>query len=149
MSKFNSRELAGGIFITVTGAVFALYAMTHYAIGTITRMGPGMVPLALGVLLALFGICLMVGAAWKPVRRGEIRIFVPAVILISIVAFAALINPFGLLPAVFVSAVIATLAEVNVRPVVTLALALALCLTAWLIFVVALQLPLTLFKWPL
>lgn len=148
MVNLNGRELAGGLFLTGLGAAFALYALANYSIGTVTRMGPGMVPLSLGVVLAVFGIVVTAGARWKPSDAEEIRVFVPAVILASIVAFAVLIKPFGLMPAVFASAAIATLAEGGVRPRLVLALGLTLCVMAWLIFAVALQLPLSLFAWP-
>ncbi len=149
MNTINLRELTGGLLTAGLGAAFAIYAVAHYSVGTVTRMGPGMAPVVLGALLTLFGIVIAIGARWSPRRAGQIRVYVPAVILGCVVAFAALINPFGLMPAIFVSVVIATFAEGTVRPLVSIVLGLVLCLTAWAIFVVALQLPLTLFKWPL
>lgn len=148
MSNLNIRELAGGLSLTALGAVAAVYAASNYSIGSVTRMGPGMVPMVLGVILGAFGLVLMLQAFWVAPARGHIRVFIPAVILASIVAFAALITPFGLMPAVFALVVISSYAEQTVRPLTTLILAVSLCFTAWLIFVVALQLPLTLFNWP-
>lgn len=148
MSRMNLREFVGGLSLMLLGAAFAVHAGTNYAIGTVTRMGPGMVPVILGTLLALFGVVLVVGAFFRAPKGGEIRIFVPIVILGAILAFALLIRPFGLFPAVFACTVIATFAEMTFRPIASLLLATVLSVAAWLIFVVALQLPIALVNWP-
>ncbi|MFC7705456.1 tripartite tricarboxylate transporter TctB family protein [Plastorhodobacter daqingensis] len=148
MTSMDHREFAGGLFLTLLGAGFAAHAGSNYPIGTITRMGPGMVPTVLGVLLSLFGIIILVGAFFRTPSRAEIRVFVPLVILSAILAFALLIRPLGLMPAVFACTVIATVAELAFRPVFSLLLGVVLSLAAWLIFVVALQLPIALFNWP-
>lgn len=149
MSRADIRELAGGLFLTVTGAAFAGHAIANYSIGSVTRMGPGMVPAALGVLLAIFGLVVIATAfLGQNEDPSPIRITVPAIILASVLAFAILIAPFGLFPAVVACVVVATLAEGTFRPAFSLTLAACLCAFVWLVFVVALQLPVTLLAWP-
>ncbi|MFN7051298.1 MAG: tripartite tricarboxylate transporter TctB family protein [Gemmobacter sp.] len=148
MSRLDIRELAGGLFLTATGAGFAGHAIANYSIGTVTRMGPGMVPAGLGVLLVIFGLVVIATAFLQESKGGSIRIAIPAVILLSVLAFALLITPFGLIPAVVACVIVATLAEEKFDPAFSLKLAAVLCLIAWLVFVVALQLPVTLFAWP-
>ena len=148
MSRLDIRELAGGLFLALTGSVFALYAILNYSIGTVTRMGPGMMPMALGVLLAVFGLIVIVSAFLKEPETGEIRVAVPMMILASVLVFALLISAFGLVPAVIGCVVVASSAEMKIQPVFSLALAAALSVLSWLIFVVALQLPVSLFDWP-
>lgn len=148
MSRMDIRELAGGLFLTVTGGVFSGYAILNYSIGTVTRMGPGMMPMALGILLAFFGLLVVVAAFLKEPETAEIRVAVPAMILASVLTFALLISSFGLIPAVVGCVVVASQAELKFQLVFGLALAAVLSLLSWLIFVVALQLPVSLFDWP-
>lgn len=148
MSGLDKRELMGGLFLLSIGVAFTAYASVNYSIGTVTRMGPGMVPVVLGGLLALFGAVIAVGALFQSAPESEIRILVPALVLGSVLAFAVLIKPFGLLPAVAVSAAVASFAELTVRPLFTFLLAVVLSAMAWLIFIVGLQLPIPLVGWP-
>ncbi|WP_246667084.1 tripartite tricarboxylate transporter TctB family protein [Agrobacterium sp. T29] len=145
----DTRELAGGIFLLALGVAFAAYAAMNYSTGTITRMGPGMIPVALGGLLAFFGVIIAIGAFFRMVEHAEIRWIVPLIVLGSVLVFAALIKPFGLVPAVAGSAIVATFAEFKFRPLFSLTLAVVLCVMAWLIFIVGLQLPIPLIDWSL
>ncbi|TKA96202.1 tripartite tricarboxylate transporter TctB family protein [Cereibacter changlensis] len=148
MSGIDYREMAGGAFVTLLGVGFASYAAIHYTVGTVTRMGPGMVPVALGVLLAVFGLVIIFGSFSSLPQRGEIRVFVPLVILGSVLAFALTIRPLGLLPAVLACTLVSTLAERKLSVVGRLVLAAVLGASAWLVFIVALQLPIALVNWP-
>lgn len=150
MSVIDYREMAGGTFVTLLGAGFAGYAATHYTVGTVTRMGPGMVPVALGVLLAVFGLIIIAGSFVARLQdRGEIRVYVPLVILGGVLAFALTIRPLGLLPAVLACTLVSTFAERKLSFVGRLVLAAVLGISAWLVFIVALQLPISLLNWPL
>ncbi|GGH45008.1 tripartite tricarboxylate transporter TctB family protein [Frigidibacter albus] len=148
MSTLDTRELAGGLFLIATGGLFSGYALAKYSIGTVTKMGPGMVPVALGALLVVFGIVVAVGALTKGRNTSEIRVAVPLIILGSVLVFGLLIAPFGLFPAIIGCVLVATLAEGKVRPRFSLVLAGVLCVLAWLVFVVALQLAVPLIDWP-
>lgn len=148
MSRVDIRDLVGGMCLTVTGGVFAGYAALHYSIGTVTRMGPGMVPLFLGLLLSLFGLVVVVSAFSRHTEEGEVRILVPGLILLSVLVFALLVNTLGLIPAIIGCVLVSCLAELEFRPLFSLMLAIVLSALAWLIFVATLQLPVSLFDWP-
>jgi hypothetical protein len=111
-------------------------------------MGPGMVPAWLGGALAVFGIIIAVqGLA----QRGEgvtIRTRVLLMLGVSIVCFALMIDRFGMVPAVFVSALIATFAEAPIRPLRSLILAGVLSVSTWAIFIAGLRLTIPSFDWP-
>lgn len=147
--NMDRRELAGGLFLLALGLAFATYAAINYSTGTVTRMGPGMIPVVLGGLLAFFGGIIAIGAFFKIADYAEIRWIVPLIVLGSVFVFAALIKPVGLIPAVAGSVIVATFAELKFRPVFSLTLAVVLCVMAWLIFIVGLQLPIPLFDWSL
>ena len=53
----NKKDFWAGIFFIAFGAGAAAVAQEN-ALGTLSRMGPGFFPTALGVILALLGCCL-------------------------------------------------------------------------------------------
>ena len=57
----NHRDLWAGVMFFVFGAGFALGSL-NYQIGSAARMGPGYFPLMLGIILALLGVAIFVGA---------------------------------------------------------------------------------------
>lgn len=149
LTVLDRRELTGGLLVAATGAAIAIYGAAHYAMGSVVSMGPGMIPVAMGVLLAIFGLIIALGARTAPrTRHSAVKIEAPGVILASVLAFALLISSFGLLPAVAGTVILATLAERPFRPMLSLKLAAGMTVIAWLIFVVAMRLSIPLIKWP-
>lgn len=141
-------DVFGGLLLLVVGAGFAWYSAENYDIGTLRRMGPGMFPMGIGCLLAVFGVLLGVPALFRAGETPEIRVWSPIFVLSGVAAFALVIRPFGLIPAILAVTIISSLAELRVRPVSLAALCLALCLIAWLTFRVGLGLPISMFRWP-
>jgi hypothetical protein len=144
MQKALKDVLAGLVFI-VFGLAFAAGATT-YPIGTPVRMGPGFVPLALGMILAGLGVLIVI-KGWIAGEGGEIgEIPWRAVILIvgSIVLFGITVRPLGLVPSLFASTLLAGLAPQRSGIVTPVLIAAALTLVSVLIFVVGLQLRLPL-----
>lgn len=148
MLSRDYRDIAGGFLLVAVGLIFSWYATAHYDLGTMRRMGPGMFPTALGVVLAGFGFMIAIPAAFRPGVMPEIRIWTPLYVLTGVAAFALMIRPMGLIPAVLGVVVISSLAELKVKPVSLTVLSTVLCLIAWLVFRVGLGLPVALFRWP-
>ena len=148
MLKRDYRDVIGGGFLVALGAAIAIYALSHYSTGTITRMGPGMVPAALGVLLALFGVVIAATAATREGNWPEYRVVTPLIVLASIGVFGLVITPFGMMPAVFVSTIVASLSELKSRPVTSVLLGAFMCALSYLIFSLGLGLTFPLFAWP-
>jgi hypothetical protein len=144
----NHRDIAAGVLLTLTGVAVALYAFSNYAMGTFTRMGPGMVPTWLGVVLAVFGVVIAVQGLFQPGEAVTVRGRVLLCLAASILCFAVMIERFGMVPTVFVSAIIATLAEAPVRPVRSLMLSVTLAALTWTIFILGLRLTMPTFDWP-
>ena len=69
--KIRSQvDFWSGIVFLVVGLAFAVGA-TEYRMGTSARPGPGYFPLGLGVLLALVGLVVLVGALGHEPDEGE------------------------------------------------------------------------------
>lgn len=148
MPSRDYRDLTGGLLLLVGGLAFAWYAAGHYELGTLRRMGPGMFPMALGFILAAFGLVLMVPALLRPGAMPETRLWSPLFVLAGVAGFAILIRPFGLIPAILAVTIISSLAELRIYPKSLVLLCLALCGIAYLVFRVGLGLPLPMFRWP-
>lgn len=148
MLSRDYRDIVGGALLVIIGIAYSWYAIEHYDLGTLRRMGPGMFPSALGFVLAGFGAVLAVQAFFRTGVMPEIRILTPLFVILGVAAFALTIQPFGLIPAILAVTVISSLAELKVRPVSLGILCLVLCVIAWLTFRVGLSLPLPMFRWP-
>ncbi len=109
MSRFLSKDFLSGLMFIAFGLI-ALYFGQKLALGTPVRMGPGYVPRMLSlILLALGGIICVVALVTgsEPVERPKWRPI--TLVTIGIVCFALLFERAGLLPALVVLVLIASL----------------------------------------
>ncbi|AQZ53846.1 tripartite tricarboxylate transporter TctB family protein [Martelella mediterranea] len=142
------RDIFTGLALALIGGFAALYAAQHYSLGTVSRMGPAMVPVSLGVILAGFGLSIAIPGFLK---KGDAIVlpFRPFLVISgSILAFAFTIETLGLVPAVFLTVVIATFAEKRVPLVSALLLGASMAFLTWAIFILGLGLPIHSFDWP-
>lgn len=151
MHRSRSDVLAGLIFVAF-GLAFSIGAAT-YDIGNPTRMGPGFYPLVIGgSLAALGGAIALIPSVREPDTAPTTAPIAPtappwrAIVLIigAITIFGLTVRGLGLIPSVFLTALLSTLASRQVRPWTALAFAVGLTLLSFLIFVVALSLRLPL-----
>lgn len=148
------KDVLGGALLMFMGAAFAIYASVDLNLGSFRRMGPGMFPLILGIVLVCFGMTqLLLGLA---ARRSEVvnedlsltRLPVRPLLMVilAVVAFGLTIRFLGLVPAIFVTVVIASFGDVQLRLPGALILAAGLSVLCWLIFIVGLNLPIQTFR---
>ncbi len=144
MQRIGKDFLAGAVFIAF-GLAFAV-AASDYSLGTALRMGPGYFPLVLGGLLVVLGVLTVVKGFVAP-DEGEVG-RVPwrslALLLGAVLFFGFTVRGLGLVPALFVTVLLAALAGFQVRLVPALVIATVLTALCYLIFVLALQLRLPL-----
>jgi hypothetical protein len=139
LSLLRRDVFAGGIFV-LSGMYFSLEALT-YEIGTAFRMGPGFMPVMLGVVLLLLGAAIILNALRKtdeeenpqPVAwRGII------LILGNIIFFGACIRGLGFVPVVLISAFVSAMASRLNSPMFSAIVAVSLVVLCALIFKVGL-----------
>jgi hypothetical protein len=136
--------LAGAIFIAF-GLAFALGSL-GYEIGTPLNMGPGYLPLALGLLLAGLGGMIIVkgfiAGSDEPIGVIEWR----AVVLITaaLLFFGITFRGLGVIGALFGATLLAALARSATSWREAIVIAAGLTVLSILIFIVALQLRLPL-----
>ncbi|WAI86245.1 MULTISPECIES: tripartite tricarboxylate transporter TctB family protein [Achromobacter] len=134
----------------------AIYGGTNYHIGSLSHMGPGFFPAALGGLLALTGVLIAMSA-----RSGESTPPAPGdghahglpdvrgsvCIILGILAFLLLGEYGGLLPATFAVVFISALGDRKNTIKQAILLAIAMSAIAVVVFWWALQLQMPLFRW--
>lgn len=144
--KRDIPDLAGGVLLAAIGLFVAVYAVAHYDIGSLRRMGPGLFPALLGGVLVGLGLAIAI-PAW--VRAGQpvsIAWKEAAAVLAAILIFAAGIERGGLVPVTLVSVLVASVAAPDRRIGWRVALALVVTLLSVLIFHFGLKMTIPL--WP-
>jgi hypothetical protein len=143
--KRSVKDILAGLTFAGFGLAFAVGALA-YEVGDPVRMGPGFFPLIVGVLLAILGALI---AATRSTEPDDEPISAPpwraaGLILAALVVFGLTVRGLGLVPSIFVTSLLATLASRETKPLSALLLAVGLTLLSIAIFVFALSLRLPL-----
>ena len=139
----GSLMLGLGVVVTAQGA--------SYTTGTLSAMGPGYFPVALGVIMALCGVSIAIkGWVAEPAAAAK---KLPAewrawlLMCGSIVAFIVLARYLGLAPATFGLVFLSALADRDNNWQRAALLALAMVVIATVVFWWAFRINLPLFRW--
>jgi hypothetical protein len=146
----SNRDYYGGALMFLLGLGAVLQGRT-YSMGTLSRMGPGFFPVALGVILALAGAAIAIRARFAE-REGEDKVLPPEwrgwlCISLSIIAFVVLGKYGGLVPATFAIVFISALGDRQNTFKSALVLALAIVVICLVVFWWALRMQFPLFGW--
>jgi hypothetical protein len=149
LRRKRHKDYLGGALMGLLGLGVVLKS-TSYKMGTLTRMGPGYFPVALGVILILMGLAIAITARFA--ADGEEKALPPEwrgwlCIALSIIAFVVLGKYGGLLPATFAIVFISALGDRDNTLKAALILALAIVTVCVVVFWWALQLQFPLFGW--
>jgi putative Ca2+/H+ antiporter (TMEM165/GDT1 family) len=151
--SFSKDYYAGALMVVI--GVSAAYAGMSYDIGTLTSMGAGFFPVAVGALLALVGILIAALARDLPkpasptadphARLPDLRGAV--CIIAGTLAFIVIGKYGGLLPATFAIVFISALGDRTNTVFRAAALSIVMCAIALVVFSWALKLQLAPFAW--
>lgn len=146
----RTKDAMGGALMIALG-VFAVVQGWSYRIGTVSQMGPGFFPTAIGCVLILSGLGIVLGPLLAQASQARQAIAAEwrgqLCIVLSIVAFVVLGRFTGLLPATFAIVFIAALGDRQNTLRSTLALAVVMMLVAVVVFWWALKIQLPLLAW--
>lgn len=148
MSGHDHRDIIGGALLAMFGGFLVWHAAGTLDFGTVRRMGPGMFPMSIGIVLIGFGGAILATGFFRSGKVPNVEWRSAAAVLGSICFFAAAIVPLGLIPAIVGLIVISSLAEQQRRPYTVIAMSIILPLSAYLIFRIGLGLPLTMLRNP-
>lgn len=141
MHQIIGRDIVAGIVFVVIG-VTGLAVGAAYRVGTALDMGPGYIPRLLCWLMISLGLLIGVKGYFtgnQAMPRVHLRPL--GFVVASLLVFAVLLQPAGLLIAATACVLVASLAAQDRQLIQALFLALGLAAAAGLIFVVALRLP--------
>lgn len=143
------RDLVSGTALGGFGLAYALYTAMGLPLGSLNRMGPGMFPFGLGLLLALFGLVIAINALAHDERISGAGVKTACFILGALAVFALSVQRFGLVVAI----VLATCITSWIMPKRSLRVVAMLCvfltLLAWLLFKIVLGINIPMFAWRL
>jgi hypothetical protein len=135
-----TNGLCGALFVVV--GLFFLVQSLGLEIGTAFRMGPGYFPLVLSGVLILLGLVILVQATRVgsepigPIAWRGMLLILPAPIL-----FGLTVRGLGFVPAVFISAFVASFASTRMTPLLAVVLSVLLTVFAVVVFSYGLSLP--------
>ncbi|SDH68443.1 Tripartite tricarboxylate transporter TctB family protein [Bradyrhizobium sp. Rc2d] len=138
---------SGALFLSF--AIFFFVMALNYPAGTAARMGPGYFPRLLAIVLAAIGLAVMLGAVLRTAERQRLRgwdVKGLAWVTGSVVLFALLLFPVGLVGALLVLIVVSSRASPEFAwkgALANAAVLIALCLLVF-VYGLGLQLPV----WP-
>jgi hypothetical protein len=136
--------IAGLLFIGIGAA--ADFIAAGYRMGSALHMGPGYFPFALGLLLMAAGLAsVLQGVSVTGPGLGRLALRPAIVITASVVAFATIVDRFGLVAACVAAVLLASFAVKPWRPIQAIVVAAVLSAAAVGIFIYGLQLPFTMF----
>jgi hypothetical protein len=147
MYRRDYRDIIGGAILLLGGVFVVAYATSQLQIGSLNRMGPGLFPAALGVLLCFFGTVLALPALFRAGTLPSVELRPLFFVLASILVFGLTIRRFGVAPAVVALTLVATLADRQFAWPKAIALAIGLATIAVLIFNVSLEIPVEAIRW--
>ncbi|WEX09045.1 tripartite tricarboxylate transporter TctB family protein [Chelativorans sp. AA-79] len=131
---------------TIGGGLIMLFALgvivegARYPIGTLNRMGPGFLPIVMGVVLAMLGVAIIFagdgGAAQAPKNMRA-----PAFVFAGLIAWGLLLERVGLIIATMVLIGLAAFAHPKPNPRRVLITLVVLPLASTALFIYGLRLP--------
>lgn len=138
MNRFLSKDFLSGLMFICFGLA-ALYFGQKLALGTPVRMGPGYVPRMLSLTLLALGalVCIIaIVSGSEPVEKLKWKPL--TLVTIGIVCFALLFERAGLIPALVVLILIASMANEEFKVIEVIGNIVALSVVCTLVFKVGL-----------
>jgi hypothetical protein len=142
----NYWEIGAALVVFVLGA-FLVWQGSEYPFGSLTRMGPGFFPVALGIILMGFGVVLLAEVSHLDTPPPDLKARPFMMIFAGLVAFAFMLERFGLVPAAVALTAISALGDRPVRPRAIAATAAVVAAIGYFVFLRGFGLQLDSIRW--
>lgn len=140
-TRMGTQDIGAGIFLLILSAI-AFFGTTNLHFGQGPSVGPGMMPRAVAIAIAAFGVLFLAQglmAAGTPMERWSIR--GPFFVLVAALVFAWTIRPLGVIVAGPLSVMIASMADKDTRLLEVVPYAIIITLACIGLFSYGLRLP--------
>jgi len=142
----NRQDFYGGLFFVGLG-IFGVVFGKGYTMGSISRMGPGYLPMLLSYGLIIIGAMIAIRAIWQGESRIDPGYWRPMVFVLgSILVFALLIPRGGLVLSTLLVTIISSFWARETLWRNTIGLGILMALSTALVFIKLLGLPISV--WP-
>lgn len=144
------KGYAGGLLIAGFGALGIWEGMRHPS-GTLTAMGPGFLPMVIGVILV--GLAIAVSLESRLIDRAEVgETALPSLraalaIFSALVAFGYVVGRFGVVPATYALVILSAFAQSRPKLPTAVGVATVLSLIAVVVFIQGFGIPMRAFRW--
>jgi hypothetical protein len=143
----SPKDFWSGLMFVASGLFFAIWAITHYQMGTAVRMGPAYFPTMLGGLMVVLGLMILASSLALEGPKVPPFLFRPLLMIsLGLVLYGYLMKPLGLVGATAALVYVGALGGHEFRWKEVTILYVILILFSWLVFVKGLSLPFPL--WP-
>ena len=143
----SPKDFWSGLMFIASGLFFAIWAITHYQMGTAVRMGPAYFPTMLGGLMVVLGVIILASSLVMQGPKVPPFLFRPLLMIsLGLVLYGYLMKPLGLVGATAALVYVGALGGHEFRWKEVTILYVILIVFSWLVFVKGLSLPFPL--WP-
>ena len=141
----SSKDFCAGLIFLACGLI-ALFESRAYPMGTAARMGSGYFPTLVGIGLTLMGFVISLRGLYLKGEKASFSTVRPLVVVTaSIVCFALLIRPAGIVVAIIASVLVSCFAGSRFRLSEAALLSLVLAAISAAVFIFGLGLPMKLY----
>ncbi|NHI00059.1 tripartite tricarboxylate transporter TctB family protein [Oceanimonas sp. MB9] len=147
MLRRDIKGIIGGVGLAAVGLFAVWYGQTHYQFGGVHNMGPGFLPVSLGVVLALLGMCIAIPAWFRSGEPISTEWGSAFFVIVSIAVFGGLLASGGLVVATLVTVLLALVPERKLTWGTKCKVALGIALIAYLIFSLGLGMAIKTWPW--
>lgn len=144
--QINWPEFLAAIAVGLLGA-FMVAEGSGLALGSLKRMGPGYMPVAIGLMLIGFSLGLVLQNGFSARQPFPFRWRPVLSIIAAMLFFSVAVRPLGLIPATVGVVVLAALADAPFRPLRAALTGIVIAALGYLVFVTGLRISLDPFWW--
>ena len=143
----SPKDFWAGLMFIGFGLFFAVWAATHYQMGTAVRMGPAYFPALLGGLLAVLGLIVLAGSFAMQGPKVPAFAMRPLILIsVACVLYGYLMKPLGLVGATAALVYVSAFGGHEFKWKEVTILYVILMVFSWAVFVKGLTLPFPM--WP-
>lgn len=148
MSRFNRKDILAGLAALIIGTVVCVISL-DFRLGTAARMGPGFVPMILGIILVVSGVIAILVGTRSLESVPQLRWRPMIAVTVALITFALTVERLGFVPASVLLIFLTGLSEDPPKWKALLILSVVLTPAAYLLFIVLLGIPAPAFAWSL